>query len=217
MLSMDASEGELEEEYFAFVMPMTAVEVEQCAAGVAGVDGAVGLDEVHGRAGGEGDGAVKCADNAGRERERQFAERVADGDDSIANVQCIGVAQNDRGQIRRVDLQNGDVVALVVADERRVIARAVIGRDRDGVGAFNHVIVGEDVAVLRQDEAGAGRGGCGLVAEVVRGDGGRDADGGVHVLRIDLARREYLAGVNGCDLQGCGLPLLGTVLNRTPY
>ena len=31
-----------------------AVEVKECAAGVAGVYGAVGLDEVHGRAGGEG-------------------------------------------------------------------------------------------------------------------------------------------------------------------
>ena len=69
------------------------------------------------------------------------------------------------------------------------------------------MIVCQDITILCQDEAGTGCGGCGLVAKVVGGDGGGDADGGVHVLRIDLARREYLAGVNGCDLQSRCLPL----------
>ena len=91
--------------------------------------------------------------------------------------------------------------------EHHVALRAA----RDDVG------IGQDIAVLGEDEAGTRRGGGGREAPVVGGDGGGDADGGVHVLRVDLARREYLAGVNGCDLQGCGLPLLGTVLNRTPY
>lgn len=44
-----------------------AVEVEQRTAGVAGIDGAVSLDEVHGRAGGKCDGAVKRADRACRQ------------------------------------------------------------------------------------------------------------------------------------------------------
>ena len=69
------------------------------------------------------------------------------------------------------------------------------------------MIVCQDITILCQDEAGTGCGRCGLVAKVVGGDGGGDADGGVHVLRIDLARREYLAGVNGCDLQSRCLPL----------
>ena len=69
------------------------------------------------------------------------------------------------------------------------------------------MVVRQDVAVGRQDKAGTGRGACGLVAEVVGGDGGRDADGGVDVLGVDLTRRQRLAGVDGRDLQGCGLAL----------
>ena len=69
------------------------------------------------------------------------------------------------------------------------------------------MVVRQDVAVGRQDKAGTGRGACGLVAEVVGGDGGRDADGGVDVLGVDLTRRQRLAGVDGRDLQGRGLAL----------
>ena len=54
--------------------------------------------------------------------ERQLAQRVADGDDAVADVQRIRVAEHDGGEVGRVDLQDGNVVALVVADELRVIA-----------------------------------------------------------------------------------------------
>ena len=59
--------------------------VDQGAAGVAGVDGAVDLDHVKGRAVNI-DGAVDAGDDALAHRERQLAERVADSGDGFADL-----------------------------------------------------------------------------------------------------------------------------------
>ena len=57
------------------------------------------------------------------------------------------------------------------------------------------MIVRYYVAVIRDYEARARRCRCGLVAEVVGGDLGSYADGGIYVSRIDLSCRELLAVV----------------------
>ena len=72
-----------------------AVHVKQRAAGVAGVDGRVGLDQAHAQAVRERDLTVQRADHTGCQRKRQLAERVADGDDLIADMQIIRAAKHD--------------------------------------------------------------------------------------------------------------------------
>ena len=72
-----------------------AVAVEERAAGVAGVDGAVHLDHVEGGAV-HIDGAVDAGDDALAHRERQFAERVADRGDRLADLHAAGLSDHDR-------------------------------------------------------------------------------------------------------------------------
>ena len=182
------------------------VEVKQRTAGVAGVDGAVRLNEVHGQGIGEGDLPILGADKTGGEGEGQLAQRVADGHHAVAHVQVVGVAQNHRGQPLGVHLQDGHVVAFVVADEGRVIGVAVVHGYGDAVGVFHHVVVGQDIAVLGEDEAGTGRGGGGLEAPVVGGDGGGDADGGIDVGGVNLRGGHFLAGVHGDGVQDALFP-----------
>ena len=62
------------------------------------------------------------------------------------------------------------------------------------------MVVRQNVAVGAQDEAGAGCGGLGLIAPVVRGDRGADADGRVDVLGVDLGGGHLLAGVDLGDV-----------------
>ena len=85
-------------------------------------------------------------------------------------------------------LDHGDVVTAVVAHDLRLIGVAVADVGRGDRGrAFNHVVVGEDLAVGGQHQSGTGRFGL-LVAE-----GGID----VHQGRIDsvsdLGRGQHVA------------------------
>ena len=68
------------------------------------------------------------------------------------------------------------------------------------------MIVGQDIAVLREDEAGTGRGGGGLEAPVVGGDGGGDADGGIDVGGVNLRGGHFLAGIHGDGVQDAVFP-----------
>ena len=56
-----------------------------------------------------------------------------------------------------VHLQHGQVVAVVVAHQRRLQRGVVLQDDADLVGTFDHVVVGHDDAGAVDDEAGAQR------------------------------------------------------------
>ena len=64
------------------------------------------------------------------------------------------------------------------------------------------MLVGDDVAVLGEDEAGTGVGGHGLLAEDVGSGLCGDADHGVDRQGVDLGLGEALAGVIGGQLIG---------------
>ena len=72
-----------------------AIEVEQRPAGIAAVDGGVGLDVVV--IGTGGDVAVARRDDAGRHRAAE-AERIADRDHPFAEPQLVGIAELHRDQ-----------------------------------------------------------------------------------------------------------------------
>ena len=95
-----------------------AGHIDERAAGVAGIDGGIGLEEVLELAGSAGlDGAVLAGDDAGGDGFGE-AERLADGDDPVADFDAVGVAHFDGGQ-RGVglNLDDGDVGGLVDADD----------------------------------------------------------------------------------------------------
>jgi hypothetical protein len=148
-----------------------AVRVDQRPARVAGVDGRVGLDGVDDRglarllAAAErrlllvalqSDGPVEGADDAGTHRAVE-PERAADGEDGVADVQVVGVAERGGGEAADpVGLDDGQVGGRVTADDGGVGRRAVgeghgqvaaVGRGRDDV------VVGEDLTVLADDDA----------------------------------------------------------------
>ena len=131
----------------------------------------------------------------GGHREVQLAERVADGVDQIAHGEGIAVAEADGLEAVRVDLEHGDVVVFLIADDRGGIARAVVEDHVDVLvvlrGQLDHVVVGEDITVLRDDEARAGHGGGAVHAEEVGvGHLGGDADDLRAGLGIDRGGRQ---------------------------
>src|SRR5580704_8639910 len=130
-----------------------------------------------------GDRFVERGYLAGGDRRRAaLALRVAERDHLLADRGGVGVAELHGLQARgALQLQHGDVLGLVVADDLGRVALAVadIGHLDRGC-AFDHVVVGQDLAVRGQHQPGAQRLGL-LVAE----RGGHVDEGGIH-LRFDL-------------------------------
>ena len=138
-----------------------AIKIEQRAAGIAAVDGGVGLDVVVVRT--LADVAIARRYDARRDGAAE-AEGIADRDHPFAEPQLVGIAEPDRGQrlvrVRR-KLQHREIGLLVDADQFRFELAAVVHDDGDFVGVRDDVIVGHDDAGGIDDEAGAQR--CGLV------------------------------------------------------
>jgi hypothetical protein len=130
-----------------------AVHVEQRPAGIALVDRRVGLDElvVWPRF----DVAVARRYDAQRHRAAQ-PERVADGHHPVAHHRPVAIAEFDEWQVTtRFDLQHGEVHLVVRSDDLRRQPRPVGEEDVDLLGPLDHVVVGDDEAVLADDEARA--------------------------------------------------------------
>ncbi len=135
-----------------------AVGVEQRPAGVAEVDRGVGLDVVleapRGRVGGQAR-AVLGGDDAHRDGLVEV-ERIADGHDPLADADAIRVAQRQRRQaLLDIDLQKGEIRRRILPDEPGGVLFLVVDPDLDLVGALDDVVIRHDVAVFRDDEAGA--------------------------------------------------------------
>ena len=132
-----------------------AMGVEQRAAGVAGIDGGVGLDGL------VNIGAVGLlhladgADDAARHGSVEDAERIADGEHLLADLEAGAVAQGHGLKVGRLDLNDGEVVRLVSSDDGGRVVLLVLEDDLEFTRAVDDVVVGEDVAFLVNDEAGA--------------------------------------------------------------
>ena len=115
------------------------LHVEQAAAGVAGVNGGIGLQKTGHRAAIRGlKVTILRGDDAGGHG-LTIAQGVADGDDLIADLNCIGISEGcdaDRaqcvtGQIRLLDGQQCDVRIGILTLEGSIGARAVDKLDGD--------------------------------------------------------------------------------------
>ena len=132
-----------------------AVEVEQRAAGIAAIDGGVGLNVIVVRA--RIDVAVARRNDAGSHRAAE-AERVADRDHPFAEPQLVAVAELDRlKRLVGMDAQQGQIALGVLADQLGRKLGAVVEDDVDLVGIGDHVVVGDDDAGRVDDEAGSER------------------------------------------------------------
>ena len=136
-----------------------ALRVHQGAARVAVVDRRVGLQEIlvvaiavarHARAG----RTALLADDAHRHRLAD-AERVADGEHDVADLRVVGVAERRGLEVGRGDFHEREVARLVGADDFRVERASVVQIDVNLVRAVHDVVVGQDVAVARDDHARA--------------------------------------------------------------
>ena len=85
------------------------------------------------------------------------AQRVADGQHPLANARAVVGAKRHGGQVLAIDLDHRDV-GRRVASHHGALEGAMVGEgDGEPVRPFDHVVVGEDVAVGRDDEARAAR------------------------------------------------------------
>ncbi len=131
-----------------------AAQVDQRAAGVAHVDGCVGLDEILVALDAQ-PAASERADNPGGDRLSE-PERVADGHHEVAHAKRIGVSQLHRGQAVSLHLDYRHVRGRIGAHHLRVEPASIAQGDGNFLGLVDDVIVGDDVTVLGIDnDAGA--------------------------------------------------------------
>ena len=130
-----------------------AVVVDKRAAGVARVDGGIGLDHVGvdgvaaGRA--HGRGAIERRHNARGDR-LLVAERRADRHDPLAHVELGGITNLDRrelGGVSILELDDGQVARGIVAHELGLVRGSVVHGHHVLVIAIDHMVVGEDMAL----------------------------------------------------------------------
>ena len=130
-----------------------AIVVDERAAGVARIDGGIGLDHVGvdgiaaGRA--HGRGAIQRRNDA-RGDGLLVAKRRTDRHDPLAHVKLGGVTDLDRGELGSIgvlELDDGQVARSIVAHELGLVGGAVVHGHHVLVVTIDHVVVGEDVAL----------------------------------------------------------------------
>src|SRR4051794_8101922 len=188
-----------------------AARVEQRPARVAVVDRRVGLDRARDREVVRRlDGAVQRAHDARGDGVLE-AERAADRDRAVADLDAVRVGERQRVQLGlgRVDLDDGDVGRRVGADDLRARGLAVGEGDGDRGRAVDDVLVGGDVAVRVDHEARAlglrlltGAVAVAIAAAELVGAGARgladlDVDDAGVRLAIDLVDGEAAARLHG--------------------
>ena len=87
------------------------------------------------------------------------AERIADRQHEIADLQRIGIAELDRLQIvgRRFELEDRKVGARILQHDLGLELAPVRQRDLHLGRALDHVVVGDDEPAAVRDDAGAER------------------------------------------------------------
>ncbi len=128
-----------------------AAHVEQRAAGIAAVDGGIGLDEVVERP--LADVPPAGGDDAGGDRAAK-AEGIADGDHPIAYLGGVGIAELHGGQ-RPVGPhpQQGEIGARIGAHHLGAQGGVVLQDDVDLLRPVDDVVVRHDEAGGVDDEA----------------------------------------------------------------
>ena len=132
-------------------------EIDQRAAGIAGIDGGIGLDE---------ELVVGDADLGARHRRDDAVghgladgERIADGEHHVADLERVGIGELERGEalVLRLEAQHREIRARILEHDLGLEFALVGERDLDLVGALDDVIVGDHEAGGVDEDAGAER------------------------------------------------------------
>ena len=187
-----------------------AGHIEEAAARVTGVDGSRDLKQSHDVAA-DADLAGCGRDHTLGDGAAQGAQGVADGENVLTHHQIKAGAEGGDGQgiAPRVDPQHGNVALLVGANEVSTELGTVAQTDGDGGSTLHHVVVGDDISFLGNDDAAA-RACRDVLAEVARlghglgGDlhhrGGNEVDHRGH-RHVGVTRRgQHLTVLVGLDL-----------------
>ena len=100
------------------------------------------------------DGAIQRRDNALGDGAAECTQGVTDDDCLCADGKLGGIAEYRNRQIGGFDLQERDIDLCVGTDQLCVITVAAAGRDLDRACARNHMVIGNDITVLADDNAG---------------------------------------------------------------
>ena len=125
-----------------------AVQIEGRAAGIAAVHRRVDLQIV---VGARTDVAVMGRDDAGGHRSAE-AEWIADREHPVTDAGILVGELHIRELLRSLDLEQSHVGTRIGADQRCGKFVAVLERHRDVFGVLNHMVVGDEVAVRRNEE-----------------------------------------------------------------
>ena len=131
-----------------------AVHIEQRPPGISGIDGGIGLNEIF---------VILNTDigaaGRGNDPDRQGpveAEGIADGQGPLSNLQGVRIAQDRGGQLPSgVDLEDRHIGAGIDPHHLAVVDPVDGELDLDLLRPLDHMFIGEDIAVLADDEAGA--------------------------------------------------------------
>ena len=139
-----------------------ALEVDQRAARVAGIDRGVGLEELSPADATEF--AALPADDAGADGGLQI-ERIADRDHPVADLELVGVAKLRGGQVLGVGEFDDREIALGVGLDRGGLELATVGEfHRDLIGPLDDMVVGDHHARGVDDHTRAHAGTAGHLA-----------------------------------------------------
>ena len=83
------------------------------------------------------------------------SEGIAHGHDPFAHAQLVRIAEGQHGEIIDIDFDDGQVGTGVQPDDLRFHLALVDQLDGQLFRVFHHVIVRQDVAVLRHDDPGS--------------------------------------------------------------
>ena len=127
------------------------MRIHQGTAGIAGIDGRVGLDSLVNRHAIRLPHGTNRTHNSCGEGPAQ-PKRVTDRIDLLSDLEIARVAQHRRGQIGSLNLNDGQIVRTVCTHHFRAILLAIVEGDLDALRVGNNVIVGQDVAFLVDNE-----------------------------------------------------------------
>ena len=128
--------------------------IDQCSSRVSGVDGSVRLDETFDASRLGTEGARFGADDAGGDGGGE-AEGITDGEHPFSKFQFVRTSDGDGGEVFGFDFDECEVGGGVGADDACFVLLVVVEFHGEFVCVFNDVVVGDDVAVSGENDAGA--------------------------------------------------------------
>ena len=131
-----------------------ARSIDECTAGVTGIDGGIGLNEAFYRIG-RLHGTGFRADDAGSDGGGE-AIRIADGEHPFSDFQFLTATYGDGLQVFGFDLDQSEIRIFVLSDDTAFELAIVIEFYQNLVSIFHNVVVGDDISVGGEDNSRAG-------------------------------------------------------------